>query len=72
MSEEGTRWGFADDCEAVSHPMTDEERRAWFDPRQATSLMIDIIDDFAFGLDQILEWFDEIEEADRQREEGNV
>ena len=72
MSEEGTLWGFADDCEAVSHPMTYEERRAWFDPRQATSLMIDIIDDFAFGLDQILEWFDEIEEADRQREEGNV
>ena len=72
MSEEGTRWGFADDCEAVSRPMTDEERRAWFDPRQATSLMVDIIDDFAFGLDQILEWFDEIEEADRQREKSNV
>ena len=72
MSEEGTLWGFADDCEAVSHPMTPEERRAWFDPRQATSLMIDIIDDFAFGLEQILEWFDEIEEADRQREKVNV
>ena len=71
MTECGTEWGFAADCEAVSHPMTPKERRAWFDPRQATSLMVDIIDDFAFGLDQVLEWFDEIEEADRQRDLTN-
>ena len=71
MTEEGTKWGFTDDCEAVSHPMTEEERRAWFDPRQATCLLVGINDDVGFGLDQILEWFDEIEEADRQRDLTN-
>ena len=39
MTEEGTKWGFADDCEAVSHPMTPEERRVWFDPRHRVSML---------------------------------
>lgn len=64
----GIEWGYTDECEAVSHPMTLEERRVWFDERQATSLMIDIIDDVGFGLDQILVWFDELEAADRARD----
>ena len=72
MTEEGTKWGFTDDCEAVSHPMTDEGRRLWFAETQATSIIMGIIDDIGFGLDQILVWFDEIEAADRARDEGLI
>ena len=65
-TECGTEWGFADDCEAVSYPMTPEERRVWFAETQATSIIMGIIDDIGFGLDQILVWFDKFEELDRR------
>lgn len=72
MTECGTEWGFADDCEAVSHTMTPEEWDSWYDVRQATCLMVDITDGIAFGLDEVLEWFDRFEEIDAKKETENV
>ena len=65
MSEEGTLWGFADDCEAVSHPMTDEERRAWFDPRQRVSMLFVFLEEeVGDTLEKVLDVFEAQESLD--------
>ena len=68
MIDQGTAWGFTDDREAVSHPMTGEEWGQWFNENQATSIIAGIVDNVGHGLDEILRIFDRLEQFDREKE----